>query len=228
MKRIYMLATLLCCLLPSIFAQNAKPFVIPELKEWKGSNGEFVLNEQTRIVYPKNQPELQRIAQMVADDCKEMFNYTPAIAEGKGQKGDIVLSLKKDKKLGKEGYAINITDRINLSAPEAVGVYWGTRTLLQMAEQGFALPKGEIRDFPDYGIRGFMIDCGRKFIPIHYLRDYVKIMSYYKMNCFQIHLNDNGFKQFFDNDWNKTYAAFRLESETYPGLTARDGFYTKK
>ena len=80
MKRIYMLAALLCCLLPNIFAQNAKPFVIPELKEWKGSNGEFVLNEQTRIVYPKNQPELQRIAQMVADDCKEMFNYAPTIA----------------------------------------------------------------------------------------------------------------------------------------------------
>ena len=228
MKRIYMLATLLCCLLTSVVAQNAKPFVIPELKEWKGSNGEFVLNEQTRIVYPKNQPELQRIAQMVADDCKEMFNYTPTLFEGKGQKGDIILSLKKDKKLGKEGYAINISDRINLSAPEAVGVYWGTRTLLQMAEQGLSLPKGEIRDFPDYGIRGFMIDCGRKFIPMHYLRDYVKIMSYYKMNCFQIHLNDNGFKQFFENDWDKTYAAFRLESDTYPGLTARDGFYTKK
>ena len=129
MKRIYMLATLLCCLLTSVVAQNAKPFVIPELKEWKGSNGEFVLNEQTRIVYPKNQPELQRIAQMVADDCKEMFNYTPTLFEGKGQKGDIILSLKKDKKLGKEGYAINISDRINLSAPEAVGVYWGTRTL---------------------------------------------------------------------------------------------------
>ena len=228
MKRFSLLITLLVCLLTSIIAQNTKPFVIPELKEWKGSNGEFVLNEQTRIVYPKNQPELQRIAQMVAEDCKEMFNYTPAIAEGKGQKGDIILSLKKDKKLGKEGYAISITDCINLSAPEAMGVYWGTRTLLQMAEQGFALPKGEIRDFPDYEIRGFMIDCGRKFIPMHYLRDYVKIMSYYKMNCFQIHLNDNGFKQFFENDWNKTYAAFRLESETYPGLTARDGFYTKK
>ena len=228
MKRFSLLITLLVCLLTSIIAQNAKPFVIPELKEWKGSYGEFVLNEQTRIVYPKNQPELQRIAQLVAEDCKEMFNYTPAIAEGKGQKGDVILALKKDKKLGKEGYAIKITDRITLSAPEAVGVYWGTRTLLQMAEQGFALPKGEIRDFPDYEIRGFMIDCGRKFIPMHYLRDYVKIMSYYKMNCFQIHLNDNGFKQFFENDWNKTYAAFRLESETYPGLTARDGFYTKK
>ena len=228
MKRICILTTLLCCFLTSIIAQNAKPFVIPELKEWKGGTGELTLNEQTRIVYPKNQPELQRIAQMVAEDCKAMFNYTPAIAEGKGQKGDIILALKKDKKLGKEGYAINISDRITLSAPEAVGVYWGTRTLLQMAEQNLSLPKGEIRDFPDYGIRGFMIDCGRKFIPMHYLRDYVKIMAYYKMNCFQIHLNDNGFKQFFENDWDKTYAAFRLESDTYPGLTARDGHYTKK
>ncbi len=228
MKRILFLTIFLYCLMTSIVAQNAKPFVIPELKEWKGGAGELTLNEQTRIVYPKNQPELQRIAQMVADDCKEMFNYTPTIAEGKGQKGDIILALKKDKKLGKEGYAINISDRITLSAPEAVGVYWGTRTLLQMAEQSFNLPKGEIRDFPDYEIRGFMIDCGRKFIPMHYLRDYVKIMSYYKMNCFQIHLNDNGFKQFFENDWDKTYAAFRLESDTYPGLTARDGFYTKK
>ena len=44
----------------------------------------------------------------------------------------------------------------------------------------------------------------------------------------QIHLNDNGFPQFFENDWNKTYAAFRLESERFPGLTAKDGSYTKK
>ena len=228
MKKLHLFTLLLCCFLTSITAQNAKPFVIPEFKEWKGTTGEFTLNEQTRIVYPKNQPELQRIAQMVAEDCKEMFGHAPATLEGKGQKGDIILSLKKDKKLGKEGYTIKIADRINLSAPEAIGIYWGTRTLLQMAELNLTLPQGEIRDFPDYEIRGFMIDCGRKFIPMHYLRDYVKIMSYYKMNCFQIHLNDNGFKQFFENDWNKTYAAFRLESDTYPGLTARDGFYTKQ
>lgn len=229
MKKIYSLITLLCLVFTGIAAQNnPKPFVIPELKEWKGSTGELTLDEQTRIVYPKNRPDLQRIAQMVAEDCRELFHHTPTIAEGKGRKGDIVLALKKDKSLGKEGYAISITDRVTLTAPEATGVYWGTRTLLQMAEQGFAFPKGEIRDFPDYAIRGFMMDCGRKFIPMHYLRDYVKIMAYYKMNSLQIHLNDNGFKQFFEQDWDKTYAAFRLESDTYPGLTARDGHYTKK
>ena len=55
-----------------------------------------------------------------------------------------------------------------------------------------------------------MIDCGRKFIPMSYLQDLVKIMAYYKMNTLQVHLNDNGFKQYFDNNWDKTYAAFRL------------------
>ena len=88
MKRIYILATLLLCCIINLTAQNAKPFVIPELKEWKGSTGEFALNEQTRIVYPKNQPELQRIAQLVAEDCKEMFNHMPTLFEGKGQKGE--------------------------------------------------------------------------------------------------------------------------------------------
>lgn len=207
---------------------NEKPFVIPELKEWKGGQGRLALSEQTCIVYPKKQPDLEHIARLVAEDCKELLGYAPSIVEGKGREGDIVLTLKKDKALGAEGYSIAITDRVVLSAPNATGVYWGTRTLLQLAEQGLTLPKGEIRDYPDYALRGFMLDCGRKFIPMHFLRDYVKMMAYYKMNCLQIHLNDNGFKQYFEHDWNKTYAAFRLESDTYPGLAARDGHYTKQ
>lgn len=132
--------------------------------------------------------------------------------------------------MGKEGYTVKVTDRILLTAPESIGVYWGTRTLLQIAEQSenHQFPKGTLRDFPDYAVRGFMIDCGRKFIPLAFLQDYVKIMAYYKMNTLQIHLNDNGFKQYFEHDWSKTYAAFRLESDTYPGLTAEDGYYTKR
>lgn len=73
-----------------------------------------------------------------------------------------------------------------------------------------------------------MIDCGRKFIPMSYLRDLAKIMAYYKMNTLQVHLNDNGFRQYFGGDWNKTQAAFRLECDTYPGLTAKDGSYSKQ
>ena len=230
-NRFYWLKAL--CLIISTGANasvNPKPFVIPELKEWKGSDGAFVPTEATKIVYAANNPELERIARIFAQDYQTMFGRSLEVVQGKGAAGDFIFSLRTDKKLGKEGYTIRVTDRVALSAPENIGVYWGTRTLLQIAEQSenHQLPKGTLRDYPDYPLRGFMIDCGRKFIPLSYLQDYVKTMSYYKMNTLQIHLNDNGFKQYFEHDWSKTYAAFRLECDTYPGLTARDGHYTKK
>ncbi len=208
---------------------NPKPFVIPELKEWKGAEGTFVPTTKTRIVCPPGHPELLRIARLFAEDYETMFACKPEVIQDKAAAGDFVLALRTDKKLGKEGYSIKVTDRVQISAPEPTGIYWGTRTLLQIAEQtpNHQLPQGTLRDWPDYAIRGFMIDCGRKFIPLHFLQDYVKIMAYYKMNTLQIHLNDNGFKQYFQQDWSKTYGAFRLESDTYPGLAAEDGHYTK-
>lgn len=211
-------------------AVNPKPFVVPELKQWTGKDGNFTPGKDARIVCTSQNPELLRIARMFADDYQQMFGQTLSVAQGKATSGDFVLSLSADKKLGEEGYAIKITDRVVISAPTPTGLYWSTRTLLQLAEQNQerSLPQGTIRDYPDYPLRGFMIDCGRKFIPMAYLQDLVKIMAYYKMNTLQVHLNDNGFKQYFEHNWDKTYAAFRLESETYPGLTARDGSYSKK
>ena len=211
-------------------AVNPKPFVVPELKQWTGKDGNFTPGKDARIVCTSQNPELLRIARMFADDYQQMIGQTLSVAQGKATPGDFVLSLSADKKLGEEGYAIKITDRVAISAPTPTGLYWSTRTLLQLAEQNQerSLPQGTIRDYPDYPLRGFMIDCGRKFIPMAYLQDLVKIMAYYKMNTLQVHLNDNGFKQYFEHNWDKTYAAFRLESETYPGLTARDGSYSKK
>ena len=211
-------------------AVNPKPFVIPELKQWTGKDGNFIPGKDARIVCTSQNPELLRIAKMFADDYRQMFGQTLSVAQGKATPGDFVLALSTDKKLGEEGYAIKITDRVAASAPTTTGLYWSTRTLLQLAEQNQerSLPQGVIRDYPDYPLRGFMIDCGRKFIPMSYLQDLVKIMAYYKMNTLQVHLNDNGFKQYFEHNWDKTYAAFRLESDTYPGLAARDGSYSKK
>ncbi|WP_455584881.1 family 20 glycosylhydrolase [Bacteroides sp.] len=225
---LWMVGCLLCVV--AVAKVTDKPFVVPELKQWVGNEGYLLLNEHARVVYNPKQPELLRIAKLLADDYASMFGRKLEVVAGKSQKGDIEMSLKSDKQLGKEGYSIKISDRVTISAPEPEGIYWSTRTLLQIAEQNEnrQLSKGLIRDYPDYPLRGFMIDCGRKFIPLSYLQDLVKVMAYYKMNTLQVHLNDNGFKQYFEHDWSKTYAAFRLESETYPGLAAFDGYYTKK
>lgn len=225
-----LLACSICCLSGTVWAQNAKPFIIPELKEWKGGDGQFVPTASSRIVCTSGETELLRVAQAFAADYEEMFGVRMPVSVGKSTAGDFVFQLKSDRKMPKEGYHIHITDRVLVSAPETAGAFWATRTLLQMTEQSDtrSLSKGTMRDFPSYAVRGFMFDCARKFFTIDFLRDYVKFMAYYKMNTLQLHLNDNGFKQYFNNDWNKTYAAFRLECDTYPGLTAEDGFYTKQ
>ena len=214
----------------SFAANNEKPFVIPELQEWRSAQGMFTPSATSRIVYASKDPAVARVANQFAEDYETMFGRKLAVVQGRASAGDFVFSISGDKQLGEEGYAVKIADRVTVSAPKAKGLYWATRTLLQMTEQNsdLALSKGSMRDYPDYAIRGFMMDCGRKFIPMNFLRDYVKMMAYYKMNTLQVHLNDNAFKQYFEHDWNKTYAAFRLESEFFPGLTSRDGYYTKK
>ena len=124
--------------------------------------------------------------------------------------------MKPDKELGDEGYKLSVNRYAGIEAPTRKGVFWGTRTLLQMLyKQQGKISKGTARDFPLFPNRGFMIDAGRKFFTLDYLKQYVRILSFYKMNEFQIHRN-------------KTYAAFRLESERFPGLTAKDGSYTKQ
>ena len=227
-----LLTALLLCLTLQLNAQNKneKPFVIPELREWVGATGEFTITKETKIVYPKSQPEVAEVAKHYAWDIRKMTGMKLEVVEGKAGNGDIYITIKKNKKLGNEGYKVTIGNNVKVEATTSRGAIWATRTLLQIAEQnnGNTLPKGNIVDYPDYEMRSFMLDCGRKFIPISFLHEYVDFMAYYKMNTFHIHLNDNAFKQYFGHDWAKTPSGFRLESDFFPGLASRDGYYTKK
>lgn len=210
---------------------NTCPAVIPALREWVGATGKFEFPKKgTIVIDPVYARKLQAGAEALAEDLKVLGNWKYVVKTGKPEKGAVYMTLNtSDTQLGEEGYRMTIGDGVTIEAPAARGAFWATRSLLQMLQQqGTELAKGTTRDYPKYSRRGFMIDAGRKFISLPFLQDYVKIMAYYKMNEFHVHLNDNGFVQFFDNDWDKTYAAFRLESEYFPELTAKDGHYTKK
>lgn len=229
MKHLLTLCMLALCLCAS--AKETCPKVIPALQEWKGGSGKLALPAEGSIVIASaDEAALKSVADVLAQDLKDLLGWNYTVKTGKPEKNAIYLSLTKpDKQLGEEGYVLAAGRYAGITAPARQGVFWGTRSLLQILynEKG-QLPKGVARDWPQYPNRGFMLDVGRKFFTMDFLRQYVKILSFYKLNEFQIHLNDNGFVQFFDNDWNKTYAAFRLESERFPGLTAKDGSYTKK
>lgn len=208
------------------FAQNAKPFVIPELKCWTGHQGSYLVTPETALYAPA---DLQGLG---GDFCHQLESVigTPVRTTTSDSSRGIRLELVTDSLLtdANEAYRLRITDNgVQIQGGNAQALRWGCQTLLQMLEQNRALPCGEIFDEPEYAVRGFMLDVGRKFFDLDFIRQTMAMMAYYKMNALHIHLNDNGFKQFYGDDWDKTYAAFRLESERYPGLTAKDGHYTK-
>lgn len=213
--------------------KNAKPFVIPSLREWYGDQGSFTLTAKSRIVVDKKYAStLMQAAKIFQNDLDKLCKIKPKVVVGNPKAGDVFISLNgKNEELGAEGYSLSIRDYVSITAAEYKGAFWGTRTILQILDQDSkhcSLPKGITRDYPKYEVRGFLLDVGRKYFKIEFLRDYVKLMSYYKMSDFQIHLSDNAFPRHFDNDFDKTYSGFRLENERYPQLPTKGEFYTKK
>lgn len=215
-----------------VCAQPSLLKVIPEVQSFAVSSGTFSPPNNIAILVKKaNSDSLMSVANQLRDDLQTMFGTTATVAETSlniAPDNAILLRISDVKLKNTEAYNMSIAGGITVDGATRTGTFWATRTILQLFENHKTeIPRGVISDHPDYPSRGFMLDVGRKFFTIDFLRHYVKFMSYYKLNEFQVHLNDNGFKQYFNNDWLKTYAAFRLESETYPGLAAKDGHYTK-
>lgn len=215
---------------------NKKPDVIPSLREWVGGSGNVTLTEQSRIVVKtSDRAELEKIAGTFHDDLQALCGLDFEVTYSDTPKaGDLFLSIGGEKQLGKEGYYLEFGGSdgtkgwAGIKAPEKSGVYYGTMSVLQILKQSSGrdtLPKGISRDYPMYEKRGFMLDVARKYVPLDYLYDLMKQMSYYKMNTLQLHLNDNDIWEPLQLG-NELYSAFRLESDV-PGLTATDGHYTK-
>ncbi|MBR3517177.1 MAG: family 20 glycosylhydrolase [Lachnospiraceae bacterium] len=196
---------------------HQKPAVIPELQEWQGMDGNMSVSPET-VIY--TEAEYSELAHTMAAEVLEMTGWEWQVEiGGEGSEGDILLQSCQEKSLGEEGYRIEVGDTIMLSAYEEQGMYWASRTLLQMmlyydsvAEKSaqtsavknasrlseqrvfsdvIVFQKGRIRDYPSYPVRGFEIDVARNSVSLHMLREMAKTLSWYKVNELTVHLNDN-------------------------------------
>jgi len=203
---------------------NPRPGVVPTLRSWEGQSGQLALPKRLTIVISSNsRSELLPVVTTLRKDIHDQWNDRCRVRfANRAAKGEIELKLDRVQSPSNgEGYRIDITDHVSILAATKTGLFYGTRTLLQLlslSRSHHTLPKGSATDWPEYHERGFMLDVGRKFFGIQYLREYVKFMSWYKLNDFQLHLNDNAAHD---------YSGFRLKSDLFPGLANSDGAYTK-
>lgn len=108
-------------------------------------------------------------------------------------------------KLPEEGYTLTITPtKAVLRAKTPQGLIWARQTLRQLTDPQGKAPQVIITDYPAYPLRGFMYDTGRNFMEVSMLKQYIDLLSAYKLNAFHWHLTDN--------------PAWRIESLAYPQL----------
>lgn len=233
---------------PKVDNGNGEPKVIPSLQEWYGLEGNFNLTEGSRIlINDKNNVNLMKVAKLFNESLKDFKGIELEIVEVSSdesvKEGDIYIESQLEDKyeVGKEGYFTQVQDSIKIYSSYYTGALYGTTTLLQILwqdENHSSIPCGVIRDFPKYEIRGAMLDVARMPMRMEFLEDYSKILSWYKINEFHIHLNDNQWAPQGTNfnkpeNWDSVYSAFRLESKNHPGLKPsnddlNDPYYTQE
>ena len=152
MKRILFFIILFCISLSAI-AQESCPQVIPALQQWRGTGGTLSLPVRGSIVIrTTDEAALESTARILISDLKELMGWDYTLRTGKPRKNDICLSLTPpDEELGEEGYVLDFSGYACIKAPAVKGVFWGTRSLLQILfnHQG-TLPKGIARDYPQF------------------------------------------------------------------------------
>ena len=218
---------------PTVANPNAKPEVIPTIQEWYGYEGNFRLTENSAIVInDAADVGLAKIAANMQADLTEITGITPSIitfAEGETvvDADDIYIESLTDADaydVGKEGYLMVTNDNgIQIYAPTYTGCIYGTITveqILWMDDAHVNVPKGIMRDYPAYEVRGLKLDIARTPYRYQQLEDYAKIMLWYKMNEYDLHVNDNDNAN-ISNATVESHSGFhRLKSTTFPSLVS--------
>ena len=220
-------------------SDNEAPNILPELAEWKGEEGSFVVSNNSRVIIASD--ELQDVANALVADYEDMTSKELTVVKGSKadvQNGDFYFALTDDtsKGLQDEGYLMTVDKYVEVEAETTTGAYWATRTILQSLKQTNDIPCGITRDYPLYKVRGFILDIARKTFTLDYLEQVVKQMAWYKMNDLHVVINNNLIPIENLADPMSAYSAFRLESDIKAGgnnglnqadLTSTDLFYTK-
>ncbi len=203
---LFMLAAVPCMMSA---ADVADYNVVPLPSSIQNVKGEaFVVNANTRVVYPAGNADLQRDAEFLAEYIHEATNIKVSV-DTKVSKNCIRLAI--DSKIqGEEAYQLSVDKKgIVIAGSTGKGVFYGVQTLRKSLPIGkmeaVELPAVKIADAPRFGYRGMMLDCSRHFFSIGFVKKFINMLALHNMNVMHWHLTD-------DQGW-------RIEIKKYPRLT---------
>lgn len=207
-------ALLVCCLTAcsqkEVSIGNLNVIPLPQEIIEATNAAPFAINSSTVICYPEGNEKLERTARFLASYIKEVTG-TEVRTSTKEGKNSIILSVDPSVSSQKDGYELNISsEKVTVKGSTEAGVFYGIQTIYKAlpiteGKTLASLPAGTVKDFPAYDYRGFMVDVGRHYFPVDYLKEIIDILAMHNINYFHWHLTE-------DQGW-------RLEIKKYPMLT---------
>lgn len=189
--------------------------------------GSFEITRKTRIIYQPNTPELAELADSLSVFLSKAsgFNIESVAFSTDGSLNNYILlsTFQADSVYGKEGYKLRIgQDGILIHANTGAGIFYGIQSLRQLLPievfsgkaESISVKSAYISDKPRFAYRGMHLDVSRHFFPVSFIKKYIDLLSFYKMNTFHWHLTD-------DNGW-------RIEIRKYPDLTEKSAWHVDR
>lgn len=214
---------LLLLALPAGAQDSLQPVsLIPQPANLQLSGGTYTLPKTVRISLPKNNPAIDFIQAEITRKLNNAAGILVAVVNSGD--ADMVLQLytSPDQKLGREGYRLVVgANRIEISANEPAGLFYGLQTLWQLFPAAIesrqsakdivlTAPRLSITDTPRFAWRGLMLDVARHFFTKEQVKEFIDNMVRYKYNMLHLHLTD-------DQGW-------RIEIKSLPRLTEVGAF----
>ena len=225
---------------------QSAPSIVPRPAELTVPYGAFPLGDDAAILAEKDNVEAYAVGKYLAEAIRKHTGLTIRVGYHPGGVTTlpahcILLDthVPKPSSVGDEGYRLTVTGwTIQISAVRPAGLFRGVQTLRQLlpfeptrvrpvdggVDYLWGIPGVRIKDEPRYRWRGMLLDCCRHFMTKDFVKRYIDLLAYHKMNVLHWHLTE-------DQGW-------RIEIKKYPKLTEigawRDregnrygGFYTQ-
>ena len=213
MKHLLLAAALSFSML-SAHAADANYNVVPLPKSVVMVKGQpFNLTSATTIVYEGTNPEMKRNARFLSEYIQQSTGIKTTLLDKRDKKAAAIVLVINPKVQGDEAYRLTVNNKqVTIAASTPTGVFYGIQTLrkslpVQTNGADITLPAVDVADAPRFGYRGMMLDCGRHFFPVSFVKKFIDILAMHNMNVFHWHLTE-------DQGW-------RLEIKSHPELTAK-------
>lgn len=204
----------LCGVISGAYSTQAQEInIIPRPVEQAIVEGQFTLTPKTVINIITPNDELKAACHFFSTLPEKSFGMPLVIKQGELKENAINISVIPT--LKEEAYCLNVgKQRIDIKAGSPKAVFYAFQTLRQMMpigiENGESMPVVKIqnviiRDEPQYGYRGTMLDVCRHFFTIDEVKTFIDMLTLHKLDRFHWHLTD-------DQGW-------RIEIKKYPRLT---------